>query len=306
MIEDKVIFEKSTVESWGNAIRAKKGTTEQFPASQLEQEILSLGKSENLDAELTEHEHSIAELEEEIESLDDKEVSKLQIILGVQDVNNPYTITQADVGDITEIPQYFFYQKLGLTKVAIESVTKLGQYAFNGCNNLAEINLPNVEDIGIYSFQYCNAVKRFDFPKAKIIGQRAFANSTGVEYIDIANAETIGTYACNSCTYLTGVKMEKVKTIDSYAFQSCYRLGYVEIPASCTKIANNVFANVGRATDNEKTIYRFLGDTPPSIYANTFSKDYIDKIIVNKGCGEAYKTATNWANFADYIVEVEE
>lgn len=306
MIEDKVIFERSTIKGLADAIRLKRGITNELLGSQFEAEVLSIPTAENLDIELTEHENSIAELEEEIENLGDKEVSKLELVIGLQDVNNPYTITQADVGEITEIPQYFFYQKLGLTKVAIESVTKLSQYAFNGCNNLVEIDLPNVEDIGIYCFQYCNGMKRFDFPKAKTIGQRAFANSTGVEYIDISNAETIGTYACNSCTYLTGVKMEKVDTIDSYAFQSCYRLGYIEIPATCTKIANNVFSNVGRATDNEKAIYRFLGDTPPSIYANTFNKDYIDKIIVNKGCGEVYKTATNWANFADYIVEVEE
>ena len=260
---------------------------------------------EDLDAELTEQENALTELEEEIENLGDKEPSKLQIVLGVQDVNSPYTITQADVGDITEIPQYFFQQKTGLVGVDIESIKKIGAYAFQNCTNLDEIKLPNVEEIGIYCFQYCNAAKRFDFAKAKTIGQRAFANSTGVEYIDISNAKTIGTYAMNGCTYLTSVKMEKVETIDSYAFQTCYRLGYIEIPASCTKITNNAFSNVGRATDSGKAIYRFYGDNPPTIYANTFSREYTEKIIVNKGRGEVYKTATNWTTIEDLVEEEE-
>ena len=43
--------------------------------------------------------------------------------------------------------------------------------------------------------------------------------------------------------------------------------------------------------------------TPPEISSNTFTSSKLNKIIVPVGCGEAYKSATNWSNFADYIEE---
>ena len=306
MIEDKVIFERSTIKGLADAIRLKRGITNELLGSQFEAEVLSIPTAENLDEERAEHDSIVAELEAEIEGLDDRDKSKLQFVIGAQDANSPYTITQEDVGDIAEIPQYFFYQKTGLVGVDIESATVLGQYAFYDCANLVDVNLPNVKNVGAYCFQKCIKRKHFNFSKATIIGQRAFSNCTELETLDISSATSIGSYMCNSCTYLTEVKMEKVKTIDSYAFQHCYRLGYIEIPATCTSIANNAFSNVGRATDSGKAIYRFLGDTPPSIYANTFNRDYVEKIIVNKGCGETYRTTTNLVNFADLIEEATE
>ena len=268
--------------------------------------ITATGGAEDLYEELTAQVEALDVLAEEIEHLEDAEPSKLQIILGIQDINNSYTITQVDVGNADEIPQYFFYQKTGLTEVDIPSVISLGQYAFYSCSNLEEVNLPNVERIGAYCFQHCAKIKYFDFQKATTVGQRAFSNCTALESISIPEVTSIGTYAFNSCTYLVNVVMQKVKTIDSYAFQHCYRIAHMTIPATCTSIGNNAFSNFGRYTETGKAIYRFLGDKPPTIYANSFNKDYIEKIIVNKGCGETYKAATNWAGFADYIEEAAE
>ena len=231
------------------------------------------------------------------------EPSKLQTILGTQDINNSYTITQVDVGNADEIPQYFFYQKTGLTEVDIPSVISLGQYAFYSCSNLEKVNLPNVERIGAYCFQHCAKKRYFDFQKATTVGQRAFSNCTALESISIPEVTSIGTYAFNSCTYLVNVVMQNVKTIDGYAFQHCYRITHMTIPATCTSIGTNAFGNVGRYTEAGKITYRFLGDKPPTIYANSFNRDYVEKFIMNKGCGETYKAATNWSAFADLIEE---
>jgi hypothetical protein len=59
-------------------------------------------------------------------------------------------------------------------------------------------------------------------------------------------------------------------------------------------------------TNSKKTTITFLRTTPPTITTSTFTTSYLNKIIVPKGCADAYKSATNWSNFADYIEEAVE
>lgn len=49
-----------------------------------------------------------------------------------------------------------------------------------------------------------------------------------------------------------------------------------------------------------------LSTTPPTIQSDTFYANYLNKIIVPKGTGDAYKSATNWSAYADYIEEATE
>ena len=58
---------------------------------------------------------------------------------------------------------------------------------------------------------------------------------------------------------------------------------------------------IGSSTN--KAIITMKPTTPPTIASNTFDASKLNKIIVPVGCGDAYKNATNWSNFADYIEE---
>lgn len=55
-----------------------------------------------------------------------------------------------------------------------------------------------------------------------------------------------------------------------------------------------------------EVIITMLPTTPPTIASNTFTAEYLNKIIVPKGTSETYKAATNWSAFADYIEEAAE
>ena len=44
---------------------------------------------------------------------------------------------------------------------------------------------------------------------------------------------------------------------------------------------------------------------PPVIEANEFLDFKVSKVVVPKGCSDAYKTATNWVMYSDCIEEVE-
>ena len=103
-----------------------------------------------------------------------------------------------------------------------------------------------------------------------------------------------------SCTNLTSVTISNnVTIISSGLFDQCNKLTNVTIPDGVTSIGNNALV-IGGYSD--KATIKFLGTTPPSIQSNTIG-EYVEKIIVPAGCGEAYKSATNWSNFADYIEE---
>lgn len=114
----------------------------------------------------------------------------------------------------------------------------------------------------------------------------------------------IDTDGFNNCPSLEYIKLsENLETIGMYAFWFCDKLTNLVIPKSVKNIYGWALRN-GEATN--KVTFTFLGTTPPSIATSTFDSSKLNKIIVPKGCGDTYKTATNWANFADYIEEAAE
>lgn len=88
-------------------------------------------------------------------------------------------------------------------------------------------------------------------------------------------------------------------TIRNYGYANCYNLREVTVPDNITNIAANAFAGVGATFHMEPT-------TPPAMAStNAFSGNatiYVpysaDHSVLN-----AYKTATNWSNFANNIFE---
>lgn len=136
------------------------------------------------------------------------------------------------------------------------------------------------------------------------IGEYAFFNSklSGIEIPN--NTTSIEKYAFANCTSLTSVTLpDSVTIIGTNAFDECTSLTSITIPDSVTNIGTYAL-RIGDST-NKATI-TMLRTTPPSIQSNTFNASYLNQIIVPVGCGDAYKTATNWATFADYIVEAAE
>jgi microcystin-dependent protein len=87
--------------------------------------------------------------------------------------------------------------------------------------------------------------------------------------------------------------------------------GDIVIPASVTSLelsclskTGNGTAILGDATECKLTTLYSKATTPPSWIGN--GTPYLTKIVVPKGCAEAYKSANVWKNFADIIVEAAE
>jgi hypothetical protein len=96
--------------------------------------------------------------------------------------------------------------------------------------------------------------------------------------------------------------------VESIALSYC---GDIVIPASVTSLELSCFSNssssatiLGDATECKLTTIYSKATTPPSWTGN--GTPYLTKIVVPKGCAEAYKSANVWKNFADIIVETAE
>ena len=176
------------------------------------------------------------------------------------------------------------YELINANLVLPDTVTKIGQYTLAWLSRLTSVIIPNsVTSIGAGAFYYCNNLT------SVTIG-------SGVTIIE--------DHAFEGCNNLTSVTMTTgVTQIGGYVFRLCLNLTSITIPDSVTQIGSCALG-IG-STTNKGTII-FLGTTPPSISSGAFSTIYLNKIIVPKGCGKVYKTATNWANFADYIEEAAE
>ena len=104
-----------------------------------------------------------------------------------------------------------------------------------------------------------------------------------------------------SVTEITADDLGDITSIGLYAFYDCQNLTSITIPASVAAIGDHAL-QCG-STTNQVTI-TMLGETPPTIQANTMQYDNIAQIVVPTGTGDTYKAAPVWSNFATKIVEV--
>lgn len=120
------------------------------------------------------------------------------------------------------------------------------------------------------------------------------------EINEFGDIEFIPDNAFESCIRLSSTIIpEGVTKIGDRAFFSAYRIDSVIIPASVISIGDFAFNHSLAAM----TKYTILAITPPTLGENAFYIGRIDSIVVPVGCGDAYRTAERWSEYAKYITE---
>ena len=208
----------------------------------------------------------------------------------------------------SSIENYAFNNCYSLTNIVIpESVSSIGSYAFANCYSLTSISIPaNVSSIGSWAFSVCDSLTSISIPASvSSIGSYAFnACYSLTNFIIPESVSSIGSYAFNNCRSLTNIIIpESVSSLSDHAFNHCYSLTNIIIPESVSSIGSYAFANC-----NSILKYVFNRTTPPDLAnTNAFSNiNSICKIYVPDESVEAYKTATNWITYADYIYPMSE
>lgn len=213
-----------------------------------------------------------------------------------------------------------------IKQIAIpDTVTEIGANAFNYCEQLASIALPSgLQKISSRMLAVCRSLTSITIPASVTeIASQAFTSS-GLTSITIpSTVTTLGSsafYDCESLAHMdiqanvteipddfaaesgrTSVTLpDTVETIGRSAFVSSRAsLTEITIPASVTSIGDYAFAqNASMAT------VTCLATTPPTLGRNVFALATVSVIKVPAASVAAYKAATNWSSYADYIVGV--
>lgn len=170
-----------------------------------------------------------------------------------------------------------------LTAKDLEGATKIGTYAFRSCASLIDAEVPyGVTIIEGYAFAYCNNLTNIVLPDSmRVIQGEAF-------------------YYCEK---LNGVIIpDGVNSIGSSAFSNCKSLTSINIPDGITIIVGYTFSNCTAMQE-----YDFSKCTSVPTLAGTNAFTGIPSTCIMKipaALFDEWKAATNWSNFADYMVAV--
>ena len=150
---------------------------------------------------------------------------------------------------------------------------------------------------------YGEQIKSVTVPDSvTVIGEQAFTNCGVLQRVVLGNnIKVINFNTFGHCKRLTSITIpNSVTSIRQYALQDCEGLTSITIPNSVTSIDDEALT-IGYYS-NKATI-TMLSTTPPTIASRIFKTIFLNKIIVPKGTSDAYKAATNWSQYADYIEE---
>lgn len=179
---------------------------------------------------------------------------------------------------------------------------QIGAYAFYSCYCLRAVTLPNtITNIDVSAFYRCYALDTIIVPNGVTsIGNEAFRGCYSASNIILPTSiSTIGTSVCRDCYSLSKIMIPSgITTINDYAFYTCRAIHEFDFPSSITYVGASAF----QACEGTMQ-YVFRSTTPPTL-SNTSAFSGINascKIYVPDASIDAYKTATNWSTYANYM-----
>jgi hypothetical protein len=177
----------------------------------------------------------------------------------------------------------------------------IGQGTFQSNFSLVSVSIPITNTNYNGMFRSC-----FSLRKAIITGctslafNEPFTSNFALQEIVIPNAVTaISSLAFNGCRSLAKAKMTTgLISITAQMMQNCSSLKKIEFGSAVTSIAAQAFDSNTVCLE-----YIFLSTTPPTLAStNAFSGiNAACKIYVPDASVAAYKAATNWSTYANYI-----
>ena len=234
--------------------------------------------------------------------------------------NGCTSLASANLNYATSVGEYAF-KNTALTSVNLSSCTAINRAAFYGCSSIASLTLNSaLTAIGREAFNGCISLTSLALPiNLTSIVQNAFYNCTSLATVTYAGSGTftVGNEGFCYCP-LTSFPTEAISSVDAgYAFHR-HLMTYMEFSTSCTSVGSRAFISLLADGTPQTVIMRKT--TPPTLgndqvfhRDNGFGSFYINsgiKIYVpyssDHSILDAYKAATNWSVYANYIYELDE
>jgi hypothetical protein len=173
-----------------------------------------------------------------------------------------------------------------------------------GRQGITSMSIPkNIDELTRAIFAYGNSLTAAYTVNVKKLVRSCFQDCAALTTLNTDNMEVVGDVSFYNCESLKELNFPKIETIGNNVFYNTSSLTKVTIGQNCRSIDTSGL-HCGSTTD--KCTFYFKGTTPPTIQSRTFDVNKLNKIVVPKGCGNIYKTATNWTSFASYIEEAAE
>lgn len=214
------------------------------------------------------------------------------------------SLQKIEIGSNVAFANYAFQNCFSLEAITMpSSITSSGTYTFKNCYSLKAITIPSgTAIIKDNSFQFCESLKKVAIPSSVTnTNYNAFYDCRSLSAITLPiGMLTIGSGTFSACYSLKKVLVPStVTSIEDSAFSSCYSLAMMVIPSSVTSIANRAFTDLYGMSE-----YHFKSTTPPTLGGSSvFTRIRSDcKIYVPANKLSAYQSATNWSDYASYMV----
>ena len=215
----------------------------------------------------------------------------------------PYMVAEYEKEQITEYESASY-----IKKAKLYNHTRIAAYEFTQQYLLQELDMSdpsnNITTIDADAF-YGSMCENVIIPETvTLIGNNAFAYSgIGTMILPgnvtrVSDAAFAGVIGVNDVAPVIKLN-EGLAVIGAYAFTEANIAGEIEIPSTVTEIGEGCFDYTGITTVICKPT------TPPALGPSAFnSKTAEFTIKVPAASVAAYKAATNWSSYADYIVGV--
>ena len=211
------------------------------------------------------------------------------------------SLTTITIPNVTTINNFTFKNCLNLESATIGSgVRTVGEGVFDGCTRLSSLTISNgVTTINAKAFSGLTSISSITIPDSVTsIGNSAFYKCNSLSNLTIGSGVTsISGSAFCYCSGLTSVNIpDNVTTIGLNAFAYSYSLKSLTIGSGVTLIGGNAFIYCTGLTS-----VTIDATTPPTLQLYAFSETNNCPIYVPSASVNAYRTATNWSDYASRI-----
>ena len=207
-----------------------------------------------------------------------------------------------------QVPSTDYESASFIKKAKLYNHTRIAAYELAHQHLLQELDMSdpsnNITTIDANAFAYSMCENVIIPETVTLIGINAFYSASIGTMILPGSVTRISLFAFQSVMGVNGVAPviklnEGLAVIDQSAFNSARIAGEIEIPSTVTEIGESCFAFT------EITTVICKPTTPPALGAEAFTSYTAGFTIkVPAASVAAYKAATNWSSYADYIVGV--